>query len=58
MKAQRKLIYVAPSLNCLSRFSENLRKSLYKIENSEQPFKIVRFFLHTICHTCGAINSP
>ena len=29
-----KLKYVGPSLNSLSRFSENLRKSLYKIENS------------------------
>ena len=29
-----KLKSVGPSLNFLSRFSENLRKSLYKIENS------------------------
>ena len=40
-----------PSLNSLSRFSENLRKSSCKIDEN-------RLFLPTISHTCVAIKPP
>ena len=49
---------MSPNLNYLSRFSENVMKSLYKIEKSGNLLKIVRFFLPTISHTCGAIKVP
>ena len=49
---------MSPNLNYLSRFSENVMKSLYKIEKSGKLFKIVRFFLPTISHTCGARKVP
>ena len=45
------------SLNSLSRFSENLRKSSYKIENSGNIWKLW-VFLTTISHMCGAIKLP
>ena len=39
-----KLKYVGPSLDSLSQLSENLRKSLYKIENSSNLWKLWDFF--------------